>query len=71
MNRPGDLTRLADSGAGTFTAFYDVQGKMASENYPNGITAYYTYNSTGTATGLDYKKTSHCTEKWSPKWFVE
>ncbi len=58
----GLFTRLIDSGAGTFTAAYDVQGKMTSESYPNGMSAYYTYNSASSATVLEYKKLTHCTE---------
>ena len=39
-------------GAGTFTAGYDIEGKMASEIYPNGLTAKYTFNPAGEATGV-------------------
>ena len=46
-----------------FTAKYDVEGNMLSEAYPNGMTAYYTYNPTGTATNLEYKKLTDCTEE--------
>jgi RHS repeat-associated protein len=46
-----------------FTATYDSEGKMLSEGYPNGMTASYTYNAVDTPTGLEYKKTTHCTEE--------
>jgi streptogramin lyase len=59
----GALQELVDSSAGTFTATYDVGGKMTSESYPNGMTAYYTHNTVGEATGLEYKKLTDCTEK--------
>jgi YD repeat-containing protein len=59
----GFLTKLVDSAAGTFTATYDVSGKMLTENYPNGMTATSTYNPIGQATNLEYVKTTHCTEK--------
>ncbi len=59
----GDLTKLVDSGVGTFTAEYDVEGKMLAEKYPNGLNANYTYSTTGQATNLEYVKTTHCTEK--------
>jgi RHS repeat-associated protein len=65
----GALTKLVDSAAGTFTAAYDGEGKMTSEGYPNGMTATYTYDSTGGATALEYKKTTHCTEKCT--WFSD
>ncbi len=53
----GALKELVDSAAGTFTAEYDVAGKMTSESYPNGMTAYYTHNQAGETTGIEYKKT--------------
>jgi RHS repeat-associated protein len=59
----GDLTKLVDSAAGTFTASYDVEGNLLSEGYPNGMNGTYTYNSVGEALGLEYVKTTHCTEK--------
>jgi YD repeat-containing protein len=59
----GALTSLTDSGAGVFGATYDAEGRIATESYPNGMTAYYTYNSVGQATGIEYKKLTHCTEK--------
>ncbi len=46
-----------------FTATYDVEGNMLTEGYPNGMTATYTYDTVGKPTGLEYKKTTHCTEK--------
>jgi tripartite motif-containing protein 71 len=65
----GALTQLVDSAAGTFTATYDVQGRMTSESYPNGMTAYYTYNPAGSETGIEYQKLTHCTEKCT--WFSD
>ncbi len=59
----GALISLTDSGAAVFGATYDSEGRIATEGYPNGMTAYYTYNSVGQATGLEYKKLTHCTEK--------
>jgi RHS repeat-associated protein len=46
-----------------FTGTYDVEGYMLTEGYPNGMTAAYTYNQVGKPTALEYKKTTHCTEK--------
>ncbi len=65
----GMLTKLVDSAAGTFTASYDVEGGMTRETYPNGMTATYTHDSTGDITGIEYVKTTHCTEKCV--WFSE
>lgn len=65
----GFLTKLLDTAAGTFTASYDAEGKMLTENYPNGMTATSTYDPTGTATGIEYVKTTHCTEHCT--WFSD
>jgi tripartite motif-containing protein 71 len=59
----GRLTKLLDSGAHTFTATYDAEGRLLTEGYPNGMTEKYTYNSLGQPTNLEYEKTTHCTEK--------
>jgi len=64
-----DLGPEGGQGAGTFTASYDVEGKTTSETYPNGMTAKYTYNPASEATGIEYEKTTHCTEKCG--WFSE
>ena len=55
----GDLTKLVDSAAGTFTASYDVAGNLLTEGYPNGMNASYTYDATGKPTNLEYVKTTH------------
>jgi YD repeat-containing protein len=68
----GARTTLNDSGAGVFGATQDAEGGTASETYPNGMTAYYTRNSVGAATAIEYKKLTHCTEeKESCIWFKE
>jgi streptogramin lyase len=64
------LVKLVDSAAGTFTASYDAEGKLASEIYPNGICANYTNNSVGEATHIEYTKTTSCSEK-EGVWFSE
>jgi YD repeat-containing protein len=55
-------TKLIDSAAGSFTASYDVEGRLISESYPYGLCAAYSYNSLGEATNLSYKKSSNCAE---------
>ncbi len=65
----GVLTKLLDSAAGTFSASYDVGGDMTSETYPNGMTATYTRNAAGETVGIEYVKSTHCTEKCT--WFSE
>jgi YD repeat-containing protein len=57
----GALDELTTSAIGTFTSSQDVEGKTTSEKYPNGIVSSYVYNSVGTATSLEYEKTTHCT----------
>jgi RHS repeat-associated protein len=61
----GLVSELTDSSheGMKFTAAYDVEGNMLNEGYPNGMNANYTYDSTGKPTALEYKKTTHCTEK--------
>ena len=71
------LTKLLDigpeggAGAGTFTASYDVEGKMISETYPNGMTAKYTFNPASEATGIEYEKSAHCAGTCPEVWFKE
>ncbi|HEY3946162.1 MAG TPA: 6-bladed beta-propeller [Solirubrobacteraceae bacterium] len=57
----GFLNKLLDSAAGTFTASYDVQGKMLTESYPNGMNANYIISPAGQDTKVEYLKTTHCT----------
>ncbi len=59
----GELTRLEDAAAGTFTASYTAGGRIAKETYPNGMTATYTTNPAGQNTAVEYKKETHCSEK--------
>jgi YD repeat-containing protein len=65
----GTLNTLVDAAAGTFTARYSPSGQLTSETYPNGMTAYYSYNATGAATGLEYKKLTHCPAQCT--WFSD
>jgi streptogramin lyase len=55
----------------TFTAAYNVEGKMTSETYPNGMCANYTYNSVGEATGIEYIKTTNCAESKPTVWYSQ
>jgi RHS repeat-associated protein len=69
---PSELVNEYAASKLVFTATFDVEGDMLTETYPNGMTATYTDNPTGTATGLEYKKTTHCTEeKEKCKWFTD
>ena len=67
----GFMEKLVDSAAGTFAASYDVEGKMTSEVYPNGVCANTTYSSVGIATDLEYIKTRNCSEKSAPVLFSD
>ncbi len=67
----GFMTKLVDSAAGTFTASYDLEGRMTSEIYPNGMCANTTYNAAGTATSIEYIKTRVCSETGAPVWFSD
>jgi streptogramin lyase len=65
------LEELTDSAAGVFKATYDAEGNMLTETYPNAMCANTAYNSVGEAVGLEYIKTSVCSEKTAPVWFSE
>jgi YD repeat-containing protein len=54
----GQLTGLKDSAAGTFSATYNAEGQLATQRYPNGMTATFAYNATGQAISLVYTKGS-------------
>ncbi|WP_327676149.1 DNRLRE domain-containing protein [Kitasatospora sp. NBC_00458] len=47
-------TTLTDSVAGTFTAGYDVEGRLVSQTLPGGNTLTNTYDSRGIQTGKTY-----------------
>ena len=55
----------------TFTGSYDVEGNMTSEGYPNGMTATYTRNTGGEATGIEYVKNTDCAAKCPETWFSD
>ncbi len=65
----GDLAKVDDSAVGAFTAEYDAGGKMTAMDYPNGLQARYSYDPSGSATGLEYVKASGCSENCT--WFEE
>jgi RHS repeat-associated protein len=65
----GAVQELVDSAAGKFTASYDLEGNLTNEGYPNGMSADYTYNQVGEATGLEYVKTTHCSS--SCTWYSD
>ena len=73
----GLMEKLIDTAAGmsvaqgTFTASYDLEGKMTSEIYPNGMCANTTYSAVGEATHLEYIKTRNCSETGAPLWFSD
>ncbi len=65
------MSQLVDSAAGTFTASYDAEGKLASEVYPNGMCAKFAQNSAGEPTRVEYLKTTNCSESKPAVWFSE
>ncbi len=65
------MEKLIDSSAGMFTASYDVEGKLTSEVYPNGMCANNAYNSAGEAVRVEYIKTTNCAEHEPGVWFSE
>jgi DNA-binding beta-propeller fold protein YncE len=69
----GFMEKLVDSSEPgmMFTATYDVEGKMLTEGYPNGMTADYVFNPAGTVTGIEYKKEKDCASKCPETWFSD
>jgi hypothetical protein len=73
----GFMEKLVDTAAGmtvaqgTFTASYDVEGRMTNATYPNNMTASYTINSVGQTTGLVYEKNADCASKCPETWFSD
>jgi RHS repeat-associated protein len=65
----GLLSELVDSAAGKFVPSYDVEGSVTGETYPDGLKASYTSDAAGEATGVVYKKETHCTENC--EWFKD
>jgi len=55
----------------TFTASYDVEGKLTGEVYPNGICVNTTYNSVGATTNIEYVKPKTCSESKPTVWFSD
>ena len=50
----GLVTTLADSLAGSFTATYDADSKLATQTYPGGIVATYSYDNVGALIDINY-----------------
>jgi RHS repeat-associated protein len=50
----GMTSAAADFAGSTFTAAYDADGNMVREDYPNGLSATWTYDDTGAARALTY-----------------
>lgn len=67
--RRGLLTTLTDSQAGAFGASYDANGALATQTYPNGMTAAVSVDETGAPISLVYTKTTNCTSDCN--WFTD
>lgn len=57
-------------GTGPYKATYGPEGELATETYPNNMTATYGYNSVGEGTSLTYTKNNHCTGS-ECEWFTD
>lgn len=54
--RRGLLTRIVDSAAGTFSATYDAEGRLATETLPNGLVRAVTRDAVGNEVSATYTK---------------
>ncbi len=69
--KTGLLTSVLDVNAGIFEATYDVEGKMLTSHYPDGLKANYAYDQVGTAVGIEYVKSAHCATTCPEVWFSD
>jgi YD repeat-containing protein len=53
-------TQLVDGQVGTIAATYDLDGNVATETRPDGLTVRHFYNENSQATGLEYVTTPSC-----------
>jgi RHS repeat-associated protein len=67
----GLVKELVDSAAGTFTASYDTEGNMASESYPNSMSANYTLNALAQPTSVQYVKNVNCAKTCPETWYSD
>jgi RHS repeat-associated protein len=67
----GAVKELTDSTAGKFTASYDIEGNLASEGYPNAMSANYTINTANQLTNIQYVKTAHCAKTCPETWYSD
>jgi RHS repeat-associated protein len=65
----GLLTGVTDSQAGSFAFTYDADSHVATETYPNGMTATVTHDSTGQSISVAYVKTTNCSSACT--WFAD
>ncbi len=56
----GDLTSVADSGAGTFSGTYDADGRLTATTLPGGIVRSMNYDAAGVVDYLAYTRTTGC-----------
>jgi YD repeat-containing protein len=54
-----------------FTATYDAEGNLTNELYPNGMCAVRQYDATGSATSLQYVKSTNCSESGAKVWYAQ
>lgn len=56
----GDLTSVADAGAGTFTGTYDADGRLIATRLPGAIDRTFQYDEAGSVIYTAYTRTTGC-----------
>jgi RHS repeat-associated protein len=65
----GLMTGVSDSQSGSFSATYNANGDIATQSYPNGMTATTTTNEADQGVGVTYTKTTNCASACT--WFAD
>lgn len=68
-SRSGLRTKLEDSGLGTVTATYDVEGRITSETLPDKLVEHWEYDETGATSAIKYEKTAGCAGTCPEIWY--
>jgi DNA-binding beta-propeller fold protein YncE len=69
--RSGFRTGETISGLGEITATYTIEGKLATETFPNHLTARTEHDATGGGTAITYERTASCAHSCPETWYAD